>query len=92
MTDPLEGGVQKPVLPAPLDEEKSNDPQKEEPSTFKESEPVTLRLQDRMTTQAVAPRERMQIVTKQGKTAVAKSIKPQTRTSEQSPLAELARN
>lgn len=89
--DPLEEGVRKLDLSAPVNDEKTKGQEKEE-SSFKESEPVTLRLQDRMTTQAVAPRERMVIVTKQGKTAIANSNKRGTRTSEPPRLPELARN
>ena len=89
--DPLEEGVRKLDLSAPVNDEKTDGQEKGE-SSFKESEPVTLRLQDRMTTQAVAPRERMVIVTKQGKTAIANSNKRGTRTSDQPRLPELARN
>jgi hypothetical protein len=92
-TDPVDrNSVEKPELPAPLIDEKPSGQKKEGSSGFKESEPVTLRLQDRVTTQAVAPRERMLIVTKQAKTAIAKNQKPQTEMSEQPRLPVLARN
>lgn len=91
VNDPLEEGVRKLDLSAPLIDDTTDKQQKKE-STFQESEPVTLRLRERVTTQAVAPRERMVIVTKQGPTSIAKSNKSDTKTSEQPRLPELARN
>lgn len=95
--DPLEEERNKPVIqiPAPIDDnsKEKDDKDSKGSTTFKETEPQTLRLYDRATSQAVAPRERMRIVTKQSKTAIVKSNKPETKTtSDHVRLPELARN
>ena len=92
-TNPLEEQLNKPDLsaPSPL-EDKSSGQGKDGTVNFKEDEPQTLRLEDRATTQAVAPRQRMQIVTKQTKTLVAKSSKPAKTSSVNPGAADLARN
>jgi hypothetical protein len=85
---PTEEGTQKPIIPLKEDKfEKSND------GTTKSNEvaPQTLRFENRITTRAVAPRERMQIVTKQSNLSVAKTEKNDVKTSETSRGAELAR-
>lgn len=78
----------KPELAAPTRlDEKSKDQEKDETGTFKETEPQTLLLNDRATSQAVAPRERMRIATKQSKTAIVQANKPATKTSSQDSAA-----
>jgi hypothetical protein len=94
--DPLEEERRKMIIPipAPIDD-KSNEKDGTDSkgsTTFRETEPQTLRLYDRSTSQAVAPRERMKIVTKQSKTAIVKSNKTETKTSDNVRLPELARN
>lgn len=91
--DPLEEDRRKPVLaaPTPIDDNSSGKG-KEGAVNFKEDEPQTRRLEDRSTTQAVAPRQRMQIVTKQSKALIAKSSKPVKTSSAASGTAELAKN
>ena len=84
---PTEENSQKPIIPPKDDSEKKN----EGASRVKEVEPQTLRLENRITTRAVAPRERLQIVTKQAKTSVAKTSKANVKTSETTRPEELAR-
>ena len=55
-----------------------------------ETIPQARRLENRVTTRAIAPRERMQIVTKQTKTAVAKVNKRNVKTSDADRSAEVA--
>ena len=72
----------------PKDDEKKN----EGTTQVHETEPQANRLENRITTRAIAPRERMQIVTKQSKVSVAKSGKSSVKTSETSRPAEIARH
>lgn len=83
---PAEEESLKPIIP-PKDEEKKT----EGTSKSKETEPQTLRLENRLTARAVAPRERMQIVTGQSKLSIAKSGKSPVKTSETTPALELTR-
>ena len=90
--DPQDQESRKPELTAPpVIDDKAAD--KNQTTDFKEAEPQALRFLNRVTSQAVAPRERMMIVTKQSKTAIAKSNKPSVKTSSESSRSpELARN
>lgn len=93
VNEPIEGDeARKPEIPVPAVDEKSDGQEKTGSSAFKETEPQTLRVLDRVTTQAVAPRSRMLIVTKQQKAAIAKSNKSQSQPFEKPRLPELARN
>jgi hypothetical protein len=88
---PTEEETQKPIIP-PKEDDKSAGEKNEGSTKAKEAEPQTLRLENRITTRAIAPRERMQIVTKQSKLTVAKSGKNTVKTSETSHSAKLVRN
>lgn len=68
----------------PANEEKPQPaPEKAEGTTqVQETEPQALNMESRMTAKAVSPRVRLQIRTKQGATAVAKTAKPSVKTSE----------
>lgn len=93
--DPVEQDVRKPDLgvPTPLDE-KSNGKTKGTKSGNEsiETEPQALNLESRITSRAVAPRERMEIVTKDSKLkAIAKSNRRSIKTSENHQNTDLAR-
>ena len=83
---PTEEESLKPIIPA-----KDDDKKNEGTSNSKEAEPQTLRLENRRTAKAIAPRERMQIVTGQSKLSVAKSGKGSVKTSETAPASVLVR-
>lgn len=83
---PTEEESLKTIIPPREDDKKTDGTTK-----AKESEPQTLRLENRMTARAVAPRERMQIVTGQPKLTIAKSGKAPVKTSETTRALELVR-
>ncbi len=87
--------LNKPDLSAPKSVEENptgKDKDSDRSTNASESEPQTLRLDNRITSKAVAPRVRMQIVTNQTKTLVAKLNKKTVKTSENPPATELARH
>ena len=90
--DPLEEERRKPDLGAPGSvDDKSGGQKSDELNRSIEREPQTLRLENRLTSRAVAPKERMQIVTKQSKVTIANSNKKPLKTSDNARSAELAR-
>jgi hypothetical protein len=81
-------------LKPPLNQDgKSEEEKKQGTIKVPESEPQVLRLENRVTTRAVAPRERMQIVTTQSKVSIAKSQSKAKATVKTSvtPASELVR-
>lgn len=82
--------TEKPILPPKSDE--SSDKKEEGTTQFRETEPQASRYDSRITTRAVVPKERMQIVTKQTRTSVAKSGKNPVKTSGTTQPTSLVRN
>jgi hypothetical protein len=91
---PTEEENRKPVLSIPGQGEGGTSIQNHDANgSFKETEPQALQIERRLTSRAIVPRERMQIVTKQNKlSAVAKTPQRPAATIETSRPAELARN
>lgn len=81
---------QKPIIPPKTED--ATDKKEEGTTQFKETEPQASRFDSRITTRAVVPKERMQIVTKQPRTTVAKSGKNPVKTSGTTQPAALVRN
>ena len=88
---PEEEETQKPIIP-PKEDDKSNDKKSTGTTQVQEVEPQALHLENRITTRAVAPRERFQIVLKQPKLSVAKSGKSGVKTTGTAPAVSLVRN
>ena len=88
-----EQGTRKPVINPPGDGDTNSSGLKEDGSQkIKEAEPLGLRLENRVTSRAIAPRERQQIVTNQTKIAIAKSNRKPVKNQSANPnVAELAR-
>ncbi len=89
-----ERGTRKPVIDPPgIDDTNSNGAKEGEPSKIKEASPLGLRLDNRVTSRAIAPRERQQIVTSQTKVAIAKSNGKSVKSQSANPHAvELVRH
>ena len=91
---PTEEENRKPVLSIPGQGEGGTSIQNHDANgSFKETEPQALQIERRLTSRAIVPRERMQIVTKQSKlSSVAKTPQHPATTVESTRPAELARN
>lgn len=82
-SDPLEEESRKPNLSAPGADDKSGEKtndDKSDSTKSKEDEPVTRRMDTRVTTRAIAPRDRKQIVSTDASVGVAKASKKSDKT------------
>lgn len=95
-SDVIEDERNKPNLSAPGVDDKSNekaDGDKSDSTKAKESEPVTRRMDMRVTNRAIAPRDRKQIVSNDASVGVAKASKKSDKTPMDSRrLTDLARH